>query len=68
MEIDMDAESEKVKQEINRISQQLAILDQQIAAFQAQRQALFNNGLKKSGELDLLQRLGKEELKKEVPP
>lgn len=57
MEIDIKVETEKVQQELNQLMQQLAMIDQQINSWQNQKVSLTNTILKKSGELELLQRL-----------
>ena len=61
MDLDIKMETTKVQQEVTAINQQLALIDQQIVNWQNQRQQVVNNLLKKTGELELLQRLnGKE--------
>lgn len=62
MEIDVKTETTRVQQELQQLNQQLAMIDQQLGNWQNQRQQAVNALLKRSGELELLQRLdGKKE-------
>ena len=54
MDIDIDVEIERAQKELQQMQSQLVGVEQA-------RQQLVNNIIKKSGELELLQRLGKEE-------
>jgi len=58
MEIDTKKESDKVQQELRQANQQLAQIDQQLQNWQGQKQQMVNLMLKKTGELELLERLG----------
>ena len=57
MDIDVKLETERVQQELAEVNKQLALIDQQIVNWQNQRQQVVNSLLKKTGELELLQRL-----------
>ena len=57
MDIDVKLETERVQQELAEVNTQLALIAQQIVNWQNQRQQVVNSLLKKTGELELLQRL-----------
>ena len=66
MEVNVKDEQAKVKAEVTQINAQISQVNNQLAIFQQRRQELVNILLKKSGELELLQRLdGGKKVKKE---
>lgn len=68
MEIDVKTETKKVQQELAALNQQLAQIQQQLANWQNQNNNMTAMILKKSGELELLNRLDGKKGKVEKNP
>ena len=66
MELDVKEQTEKLKEEAQRIGKELSVIQQQATQLQQRHQLLINETLKNQGALDLLNNLnGKEEPKKD---
>ena len=60
MELDVKKQTEKLKEEAQKIGGELSVIQNQMAQLQQRQQLLINEALKNQGALDLINSLGEK--------